>query len=123
MVGTQGRMEELPRPVAFGGIRGVFRAALRAVPAEHEGIADAIPAGQGTVVKGRPEPPQDRSPRAHLDGAEDRHFGDRWEVVSGPDLFKGRLCAANDPANDDGSAESGPGPRLQRDDAGLLQDL
>src|SRR5579864_8929730 len=68
VVGTPRRLEELPRPVALGGLRGILRRPLRPVSPEHEGVSEPLAQRKGAAAHQGRLWARGASPRSDLDG-------------------------------------------------------
>src|SRR5208283_4431039 len=95
MVGTPRGLEELPRPVAFGGFRGVFRDAVRLRAPRSEGVLGTDAPGDGPPPQDGHAPPCHRAARPHLDGPADPFVANRSQLLPESHLLERRLRAAN----------------------------
>src|SRR5208282_522151 len=123
MVGPPRGLEELPRPVALGGIRRVFRNALRFRAPRPEGVPRPNAPGDGPSAQDRHSSPYRRAARPHLDGPADFLIANRSQFLSESYLLEGWLRAANVAHAALRRKDPGHGSSLQGHDAGLLPHL
>src|SRR6266478_8128835 len=109
--------------MALGGLRSILKKSLCPIPRKFERGCEPVATGKGEASQEGSAWARAHGPRADLDGKENSIIAIRWRRLSGFDLFQGRVRAVHAANAVVGRTKRRPGSQLQRNDAGLLQDV